>query len=172
MAHRNIVILTGAGVSAESGVPTFRASDGLWEGHRIEEVATPEGFAADPQTVAQTPSDRHDEIGRVERELAVMQEEVRQALRSRSRAPWTDVRFLLGLLLVVVSIAGVWFVVAAARQTAPVFAATRTIVPGEVVAADDLQVVDIALGEVGDLRADGIEFDHVVRVCMKNSRAF
>jgi signal transduction histidine kinase len=44
-----------------------------------------EGFAADPQTVAPTPSDRHDEIGRVERELAVMQEEVRQALRSRSR---------------------------------------------------------------------------------------
>ena len=44
-----------------------------------------EGFAADPQTVAPTPSDRQDEIGRVERELAVMQEEVRQALRSRSR---------------------------------------------------------------------------------------
>ena len=44
-----------------------------------------EGFAADPHTVAPTPSDRHDEIGRVERELAVMQEEVRQALRSRSR---------------------------------------------------------------------------------------
>ncbi|WP_425992313.1 sensor histidine kinase [Brevundimonas sp. TWP2-3-2] len=44
-----------------------------------------EGFAADPRTVAPTPSDRHDEIGRVERELAVMQEEVRQALRSRSR---------------------------------------------------------------------------------------
>ncbi|MFC5345659.1 sensor histidine kinase [Brevundimonas staleyi] len=44
-----------------------------------------EGFAADPQTVAPTPSDRHDEIGRVERELARMQEEVRQALRSRSR---------------------------------------------------------------------------------------
>lgn len=44
----NLVILTGAGVSAESGVPTFRASDGLWEGHRVEAVATPEGFAADP----------------------------------------------------------------------------------------------------------------------------
>ena len=47
----NLVILTGAGVSAESGVPTFRASDGLWEGHRVEEVATPEGFAADPALV-------------------------------------------------------------------------------------------------------------------------
>ena len=37
MAHRNLVILTGAGISAESGVPTFRADDGLWMGHRIED---------------------------------------------------------------------------------------------------------------------------------------
>ncbi len=51
MTHKNLVILTGAGVSAESGVPTFRASDGLWEGHRIEAVATPEGFAANPALV-------------------------------------------------------------------------------------------------------------------------
>ncbi len=47
----SIVILTGAGVSAESGLRTFRASDGLWEDHRVEEVATPEGFAADPDLV-------------------------------------------------------------------------------------------------------------------------
>lgn len=46
-----IVILTGAGISAESGIRTFRASDGLWEEHRIEEVATPEGFAANPALV-------------------------------------------------------------------------------------------------------------------------
>ncbi|KQB12804.1 NAD-dependent deacylase [Rhodobacter capsulatus] len=46
-----IVILTGAGVSAESGLRTFRASDGLWEDHRIEDVATPEGFARDPALV-------------------------------------------------------------------------------------------------------------------------
>lgn len=51
MTHRNIVILTGAGVSAESGVPTFRADDGLWLGHRIEDVATPEAFARDPTLV-------------------------------------------------------------------------------------------------------------------------
>ena len=51
MAHRNLVILTGAGVSAESGVPTFRADDGLWMGHRIEDVATPEAFARDPALV-------------------------------------------------------------------------------------------------------------------------
>ena len=51
MAIRNIVILTGAGVSAESGVPTFRGPDGLWEGHRIEDVATPEAFARNPVLV-------------------------------------------------------------------------------------------------------------------------
>jgi NAD-dependent deacetylase len=47
----NIVILTGAGISAESGVPTFRGADGLWEGHRVEEVATPEAFEKDPLLV-------------------------------------------------------------------------------------------------------------------------
>ena len=47
----NIVILTGAGVSAESGLATFRAADGLWEGHRVEDVATPEAFARDPALV-------------------------------------------------------------------------------------------------------------------------
>src|SRR5690554_3884713 len=46
-----IVILTGAGVSAESGIRTFRAADGLWEEHRIEDVATPEGYAANPGLV-------------------------------------------------------------------------------------------------------------------------
>ena len=46
-----IVVLTGAGVSAESGVPTFRDAGGLWEGHSIEDVATPEGFARDPELV-------------------------------------------------------------------------------------------------------------------------
>ncbi|MFH8249601.1 NAD-dependent deacylase [Microbacterium sp. B2969] len=46
-----IVVLTGAGISAESGVPTFRDADGLWEGHRVEDVATPEGFHANPDLV-------------------------------------------------------------------------------------------------------------------------
>ena len=49
--HRSIVILTGAGVSAESGVATFRGPDGLWEGHRVEDVATPEAFVRDPDLV-------------------------------------------------------------------------------------------------------------------------
>lgn len=47
----SIVVLTGAGISAESGIQTFRAADGLWENHRIEDVATPEGFVRDPQLV-------------------------------------------------------------------------------------------------------------------------
>jgi NAD-dependent deacetylase len=48
---RNIVVLTGAGVSAESGLATFRGPDGLWEGHRVEDVATPEAFRRDPTLV-------------------------------------------------------------------------------------------------------------------------
>jgi NAD-dependent deacetylase len=51
MAIRNIVILTGAGVSAESGLATFRGPDGLWEGHRVEDVCTPEAFKRDPVLV-------------------------------------------------------------------------------------------------------------------------
>jgi NAD-dependent deacetylase len=50
-AIRNIVILTGAGVSAESGIDTFRGGGGLWEQHRVEDVATPEAFARDPDLV-------------------------------------------------------------------------------------------------------------------------
>ena len=47
----NILILTGAGISAESGIATFRGADGLWEGHSITDVATPEGFRRDPELV-------------------------------------------------------------------------------------------------------------------------
>jgi len=50
-AIRNIVILTGAGISAESGLRTFRADDGLWEDHRVEDVASPQGFRRDPELV-------------------------------------------------------------------------------------------------------------------------
>jgi NAD-dependent deacetylase len=51
MIRKNIVILTGAGVSAESGISTFRDAGGLWENHRLQDVATPEGFEADPHLV-------------------------------------------------------------------------------------------------------------------------
>jgi NAD-dependent deacetylase len=61
-----IVVLTGAGISAESGVPTFRASDGLWEGHRVEDVATPEGFARDPQTVQRFYDERRAHLATVQ----------------------------------------------------------------------------------------------------------
>jgi NAD-dependent deacetylase len=48
---RKLVVLSGAGISAESGVRTFRDSNGLWEEHRVEDVASPEGFARNPQLV-------------------------------------------------------------------------------------------------------------------------
>ena len=47
----SLVVLTGAGVSAESGLATFRGADGLWEGHRVEDVATPEAYRRDPTLV-------------------------------------------------------------------------------------------------------------------------
>lgn len=48
---KKLVVLTGAGISAESGIPTFRDSDGLWEGHDVNEVATPEGWMRNPKLV-------------------------------------------------------------------------------------------------------------------------
>ncbi|MEJ7678489.1 MAG: NAD-dependent deacylase [Segetibacter sp.] len=51
MRKKKLVVLTGAGISAESGLKTFRDSDGLWEGYNVYEVATPTGFAKDPQLV-------------------------------------------------------------------------------------------------------------------------
>lgn len=48
---KKLVVLTGAGISAESGIATFRDSGGLWEGHRVEDVATPEGWRANPALV-------------------------------------------------------------------------------------------------------------------------
>lgn len=77
---KNIVILTGAGISAESGLKTFRAEDGLWEGHPVEQVATPEGFAANPdlvqrfyderraQVLAAKPNAAHEALARLSRE--------------------------------------------------------------------------------------------------------
>ena len=75
---RNIVILTGAGISAESGIDTFRSEGGLWEQHRVEDVATPEAFARDPDLVlrfydmrraaiqTKLPNTAHEALGRLD----------------------------------------------------------------------------------------------------------
>jgi NAD-dependent deacetylase len=64
--NRNIVILTGAGVSAESGIDTFRSAGGLWEQHRVEDVATPEAFARDPDLVLRFYDMRREHIQRAQ----------------------------------------------------------------------------------------------------------
>lgn len=78
--HERIVILTGAGLSAESGLSTFRDKDGIWAKHRIEDVATPEAFARDPEAVLEfyntrrkanagvKPNAAHDALARLEKE--------------------------------------------------------------------------------------------------------
>jgi NAD-dependent deacetylase len=75
-----IVILTGAGISAESGIATFRGPGGLWEGHRVEDVCTPEALARDPALVHRfydlrraalasvSPNAAHDALARLDRE--------------------------------------------------------------------------------------------------------
>lgn len=60
------MVLSGAGISAESGVKTFRDSDGLWENHRIEDVASPEGFAKNPQMVLDFYNVRRRQLSEVE----------------------------------------------------------------------------------------------------------
>ena len=77
----NLVILTGSGISAESGVPTFRAADGLWMGHRIEAVATPEAFARDPALV-------QDFYNRRRRQLAEVQPNAAHRALADLAAQW------------------------------------------------------------------------------------
>lgn len=62
----SIAILTGAGISAESGLATFRGADGLWCGHRVEDVATPEAFARDPALVHEFYNFRRQELQKPE----------------------------------------------------------------------------------------------------------
>ncbi|MBW8359000.1 MAG: NAD-dependent deacylase [Weeksellaceae bacterium] len=63
---KKLVVLSGAGISAESGVKTFRDSNGLWENHRIEDVASPEGFARNPQMVLDFYNARRRQLKEVE----------------------------------------------------------------------------------------------------------
>jgi NAD-dependent deacetylase len=77
---RNILVLTGAGVLAESGLATFRGPDGLWEGHRVEDVCTPEAYFRDPGLVhafydarrarlgSVRPNDAHEALARLDAE--------------------------------------------------------------------------------------------------------
>ncbi|WP_428743355.1 SIR2 family NAD-dependent protein deacylase [Tenacibaculum sp.] len=80
---KHIVILTGAGMSAESGLKTFRDADGLWEGHDVMEVATPEGFGTNPELVLEfynqrrrqllgvTPNSGHIDLAQLETDFKV-----------------------------------------------------------------------------------------------------
>ena len=63
---KKLVVLSGAGISAESGVKTFRDSNGLWENHRIEDVASPEGFQRNPQMVLDFYNARRKQLQDVE----------------------------------------------------------------------------------------------------------
>ena len=79
-AAQRIVVLTGAGISADSGVPTFRGTDGLWRNFRAEELATPEAFARDPRLVwewynwrreliaTKQPNAAHEAVAQLERQ--------------------------------------------------------------------------------------------------------
>lgn len=63
---KHLVVLTGAGMSAESGIKTFRDADGLWEGHDVMEVATPAGFAANPELVLDFYNQRRKQLFEVQ----------------------------------------------------------------------------------------------------------
>ena len=63
---KHIVVLTGAGISAESGIKTFRDADGLWEGHDVMEVASPDGFSRNPELVLDFYNQRRKQLNDVE----------------------------------------------------------------------------------------------------------
>lgn len=67
---KKLVVLSGAGISAESGIKTFRDSDGLWENHRVEDVASPEGFRKNPQLVLDFYNLRRRQLKEVQPNLA------------------------------------------------------------------------------------------------------
>ena len=67
---KKLVVLTGAGISAESGIKTFRDSDGLWEGHNVMDVATPEGWRKNPVLVLDFYNQRRQQLKEVQPNLA------------------------------------------------------------------------------------------------------
>ena len=68
---KKLVVLTGAGISAESGIKTFRDSDGLWEGHNVNDVATPEGWAENPELVLDFYNQRRRQLKEVQQNFEV-----------------------------------------------------------------------------------------------------
>jgi NAD-dependent deacetylase len=107
---KHIVVLTGAGVSAESGINTFRDSDGLWEGHDVMEVASPEGFRRNPELVLDFYNQRRRQLKVVKPnqahiDLAVLESDYKVTIITQNvddlheRAGSTDVVHLHGELL-------------------------------------------------------------------------
>lgn len=104
---QTIVVFSGAGLSAESGIPTFRDAGGLWENHRFEEVASPEGWRRDPELVLRFYGLRHEAIARAEpndahRAIADLEQRYRVINWTQNidnlleRAGCTDVRHMHG----------------------------------------------------------------------------
>lgn len=82
---KHVVVLTGAGISAESGIKTFRDADGLWEGHDVMEVASPQGFAKNPELVLNFYNERRKQLLTVQpndahKALAVLESKYRVSI--------------------------------------------------------------------------------------------
>ena len=114
---KHIVILTGAGISAESGIKTFRGADGLWEGHDVMEVASPQGFANNPELVLDFYNQRRRQLLEVvpneaHKALAILEEDFSVTIITQNvddlheRAGSTSVIHLHGELLKARSISG------------------------------------------------------------------
>lgn len=84
----NIVVLTGAGISAESGVPTFRDSGGTWHQHNVDDVSTPEGWARDPDLV-------HDFYNQRRLDLQTVESNAAHFALAKLEAQWTKGGFLI-----------------------------------------------------------------------------
>ncbi|WP_298894192.1 NAD-dependent deacylase [uncultured Psychroserpens sp.] len=107
---KHLVVLTGAGISAESGIKTFRDADGLWEGHDVMEVATPQGFAKNPELVLEFYNQRRKQLFEVQpnsahRDVAALEEDYKTTIITQNvddlheRAGSSNVIHLHGELL-------------------------------------------------------------------------
>ena len=113
---QNLVVLSGAGISAESGLQTFRDADGLWEGHDIMEVASPQGFSKNPELVFDFYNQRRKQLSKVEPnaahlKLALLEKDFKVQIITQNvddlheRAGSTDIIHLHGELLKARSVA-------------------------------------------------------------------